>query len=285
MMTTDGPLIRDISDTARWVAAQRARETERPDAVFCDPFARRLAGERGEQIAVAVGARSTGDWPYVARTVLIDRFITEQVRQGADMVVDLAAGLDTRPYRMQLPATLRWVEVDLPEILDHKEAILAGEKPACALERFRLDLSNVEARRELFGELGARAASALILTEGLLAYLTAEEVALFAQDLAKPPSFRRWVLDLMSPGLVRMMTKRAGAHLDRAGAPLKFGPHEGPEFFMRYGWKPIEVHSLLQEAARLKRLPFLLRFFAWFPERNGQQGSRPWSGICLFEKQ
>ena len=42
------PLIRHISDTARWAALYRARETERSDAIFRDPCARRLAGERGK---------------------------------------------------------------------------------------------------------------------------------------------------------------------------------------------------------------------------------------------
>lgn len=57
----------------------------------------------------------------MTRTYLFDRIIREQVAQGADMVVNLAAGLDTRPYRMQLPSSLNWVEVDLPKILDYKE--------------------------------------------------------------------------------------------------------------------------------------------------------------------
>jgi O-methyltransferase involved in polyketide biosynthesis len=50
----DEPLIRDISDTARWMAVFRARETDREDAIFRDPFARALAGERGERIASAL---------------------------------------------------------------------------------------------------------------------------------------------------------------------------------------------------------------------------------------
>ena len=57
------------------------------------------------------------------------------MQHGVDLVVNLAAGLDTRPYRMALPPSLRWVEVDLPDILDYKEEILAGAAPACALER------------------------------------------------------------------------------------------------------------------------------------------------------
>src|SRR6185369_17641435 len=45
------PLVSNVSDTARWVATYRAQETARPDALFKDPFAERLAGERGRAIA------------------------------------------------------------------------------------------------------------------------------------------------------------------------------------------------------------------------------------------
>jgi len=156
-MTQVEPLIRNVSDTARWVAFYRAEESSRPDAVFSDPYARRLAGERGEQIARSGPFTGRNSWPFVARTYLFDRFIQEQIRQGADMIVNLAAGLDARPYRMALPARLRWIEVDLPEILAHKEEILDGEKPVCVLERLRLDLSDVTARRRLFQDLGRKA--------------------------------------------------------------------------------------------------------------------------------
>src|SRR5258707_11551742 len=126
------PLIRDISDTARWMAVYRARETERADAVFRDPYARALAGERGEQIARAAGFGEENAWSFLARTYLFDRFVTKQVKQGADLVVNLAAGLDTRPYRMELPASLRWIEGDLPEILGAKEESMGDAQPAWA---------------------------------------------------------------------------------------------------------------------------------------------------------
>src|SRR5258708_40329847 len=103
------PLVRDISDTALWVAHYRAQEADRTDARFRDPFARALAGERGAKIAKAQTFADQNAWSFMARTVLVDRFITDGVRSGADLVVNLAAGLDTRPYRMDLPKTLRWV--------------------------------------------------------------------------------------------------------------------------------------------------------------------------------
>ena len=107
-------MIQNISDTARWVAIFRAEESERPDAIFQDPFARRLAGEEGEQIADTIQFSRKNSWSFVARTFLFDEYIKQHVESGFDMVVNLAAGLDARPYRMSLPSSLQWIEVDLP---------------------------------------------------------------------------------------------------------------------------------------------------------------------------
>lgn len=277
------PLIRNVSDTARWVAVYRARETERPDAHFRDPFARRLAGDRGEQIAKSMPLGRNNDWSMITRTCLGDDLINEQISQGVDMVINLAAGLDARPYRMQLPASLKWIEVDLPEILTYKEDILRDAKPICALERVRLDLSNAAARRDLFTELGRRSTKALVFTEGLLIYLNADDVAGLAKDLAAPPSFQSWILDIASPGLLRMLSKKLAKQLHQA-APFKFAPPEGPNFFIPYGWKPVDVRSLLKNAARLKRLPFLLSLLALLPETEKSRRDRPWSGMCLLKK-
>ena len=276
------PLIRNISDTARWMAVYRARETARPDAVFRDPFAARLAGDRGEQIAAAMPAAEEHSWSFIARTWLFDRFVTQAVKAGVDLVVNLAAGLDARPYRMALPASLRWVDVDLPEILDYKEEILASETPVCRLERVRLDLSNADARRGLFERLGNSAKNAIVLAEGLTVYLMRDEVASLASDLSAQASFRHWVVDLCSPGLLVMLRERMGAALQDAGAPFLFAPPEGPPFFEPYGWKVDEVRSILKTAAKLERLPLMLRMLAMLPESKGAQGDRPWSGVCLL---
>jgi methyltransferase (TIGR00027 family) len=276
--------IRNVSDTAIWAAGYRARETARPDALFRDPFARRLMGERGDRIEAALKSQERHAWAWVMRTVLFDRLITEQIAGGVDMVVNLAAGLDARPYRMPLPTSLRWVEVDLPDLLDYKEEILRGDKPVCLLERVRLDLADEKARRELFLRLGGEAGRVLVVSEGLLIYLTVGEVGSLAEDLARPPAFRYWVLDMASPGLLRLLQREVGAALDAAGAHLKFAPAEGPPFFERYGWRPVSVQSPLK-AASSRRLPLLLRLFAKLPESSGRQGKRPWSGICLLEKE
>jgi methyltransferase (TIGR00027 family) len=265
------------------MAVYRARETERPDAVFRDPFAKALAGERGEQIAKAAEFGEENAWSFLARTYLFDLFVTKQVKEGVDLVVNLAAGLDTRPYRMELPASLRWVEVDLPDILDYKEAILGDARPVCELERVRLDLTNPDARRGLFNRLARSSSHVLVISEGLIIYLMPKEVGTLAQDLAAPPSFHHWVVDIASPGLLAMMKNRMGKAVQEAGAPFLFGPPEGPPFFEPYGWKPVDVRSILKTASKLERLPFMLRMFALLPQSSGAQGSQPWSGVCLLQ--
>jgi methyltransferase (TIGR00027 family) len=132
--------IRHISDTALWVAVYRARESERSDAVFHDPYASKLAGDRGMQIAAAMPFAQRHSWSYVARTRLVDQVIERELSRGTDMVINLVAGLDARPYRMRLPASLRWIEVDLPDTLNYKQEVLAAESPSCAVERVALDL-------------------------------------------------------------------------------------------------------------------------------------------------
>ena len=278
------PLIRDISDTALWMAVYRARESERPDAIFRDPFARALAGERGEQILKAIPFAEEHAWPFVARTYLFDRYIARYVKGGADLVLNLAAGLDTRPYRMDLPPSLGWVEVDLPEILDYKARVLADAKPICALERVRLDLSNHDARRGLFARIGREATNVLVVSEGLLIYLMPDEVGALGKDLAAPASFRHWIADIASPGLIAMLKERIGAHVQQAGAPFLFAPPEGPAFFEACGWKAIEIGSMLKTARKLDRLPLFLRMIAMLPESSGAQGSRPWSAVCVFDR-
>jgi methyltransferase (TIGR00027 family) len=218
----------------------------------------------------------------VARTYLFDRFVTRLVQSGVDLIVNLAAGLDARPYRMELPAALRWVEVDLPEILDYKTEILANAQPRCALERVPVDLSNGDARRGLFDRLGRSASRVAVLTEGLLIYLMAGEVGSFGWDLARQKTFQHWVVDIASPGLMQLLKQRTGEYMMDAGAPFLFAPPEGPQFFTPYGWKPAEVKSILKTAGKLGRLPLSLRMMAMLPESSGAQGSRPWSAVVLL---
>src|SRR5262249_35248751 len=133
-------LIEHISDTARWVAVYRAMESDRPDAIFRDPHARRLAGEHGERIVAGMKRGRALAWPMIVRTAVFDEIILDTIeRGGVDLVVNLAAGLDARPWRLPLPPTLRWIDVDLPPILEYKVGMLRDENPVCRYEAVPTD--------------------------------------------------------------------------------------------------------------------------------------------------
>ncbi len=222
-------------------------------------------------------------WSFVARTWLFDEFVIQAVNSGFDMIINLACGLDTRPYRLPLPSTLTWVDIDLPEIITYMQTMLADEKPNCDLQRIALDLSNREARLEIFQQLGNSGKKILVVAEGLMGYLDEVEVGALAYDLSHVPTFRQWVMDIMSPGLLPFIQQEMGSLLDKANTPLKFAPKEGEDFFLLFGWKPVASKSKLKTAAKLNRLSDEMMKYAAYPEPKGPKGSFPWSGVCLFE--
>jgi len=154
----------------------RATETARPDALFSDPLAGRLAGEQGRAIVARSPRTNRNGWWLVARTKIIDDVIARSIADGCDRVLNLAAGLDTRPYRLNLPSDFAWVEADLPQLLKEKTALLADHTPRCRLTRTAVDLADARARDDFLNEALTGATKALVLTEGLSMYLEDRDI-------------------------------------------------------------------------------------------------------------
>jgi methyltransferase (TIGR00027 family) len=280
--------IEHISDTARWVAVYRAMETARPDALFRDPYAAHLAGERGQAIVDALPHARDGAWTMIVRTAVFDKIILDLVRgRHADLVVNLAAGLDARAWRLPLPPTLRWVDVDLPDILHFKTEALRDERPACPYEAVPTDLRDEAKRQALFRQLGGESSRALVMSEGLLIYLTRAQVGSLARDLHAQPSFRWWLLDLVSPQLLEMLRRSWGLSLAAGGAPFQFAPAEGTQFFAPFGWREVQFRSTLEEARRLRREMQMMWFWRFLmllsPARHREQ-LRRMSATVLLER-
>ncbi len=281
--------IEHISDTARWVAVYRAMETERPDAIFRDPFARRLAGARGEEIVEGIKRGRSIAWSMIVRTALFDEILMRVLGEAkVELVLNLAAGLDARPWRLDLPESLRWVDADLPGILDYKLDALRDETPRCDYEGVRIDLREREPRRELFARLAENSRSTLVLTEGLLLYLEPESVGELASDLAAEKGFHSWIIDLANPRLLKMMLRWMGKTTSAGGAEFRFAPAEGTGFFARFGWREAEYRSMWDESQRLKREmrgAWLWRFLSRFSSQRRREEARRMSGVVLLQRE
>jgi methyltransferase (TIGR00027 family) len=282
-------LIENVSDTAFFVAYYRGLETRRPDALFHDPLADLLAGEQGKKIARTMPMRFMTEWVVSIRTCMIDDFIRNAVAEGVDTVVNLGTGLDTRPYRMDLPSSLLWVEADYPRMIEYKQSRLAGHVPRCRLERVGVDLANDTARRRLLADIDLRATKLLILTEGVIVYLTEEAVGALANDLKSLQHALYWIIDYISPQAMKFR-ERSGITRKTKNAPFKFKPADWFGFFREHGWALKQIRYFSEEGKRLKRpprLPLPLKvlvkvrtLLAW---RKGREAMGKAAGYALLE--
>lgn len=250
--------ITHVADTALWVAHYRGVESRRADALFQDPLAEKLSGLEGQKIATSMPYPHMLAWIMAIRTVAIDRFIYEAISDGVDAVLNLGAGLDTRPYRMDLDPKLRWIEVDYPSMIDFKLARLGDAKPQCQLERYALDFSQRERAQELYKKIGQGSRRILVLTEGVIIYLSREQAGMLAEDLMAVPQICYWVQDYRdsSDGAWRS-PKRLQRKMKKA--PFLFEVPNTSDFFAKYGWNTKKrVYSL--DLARELQRPFPLHF-------------------------
>ncbi len=263
-----------VSDTAFWVAWFRAQEGLRPDALFRDPLAAKLAGERGERLAKHMGIQRAMAWSMALRTRIIDDYILEAVEAGAGCIVNLGAGLDTRPYRLDLPAELTWIEADFPAVIAYKSGVLSDEAPRCHLSRIACDLYDAEARRRLLDQVAAVGSSALVLTEGVILYLDNAALAALANDLHEYPAITHWITDYFSP-LFEKVSARGKVMKNLAqNAPFRFKPGlqsiDWSAFFARHGWQVDRVRLIGEEDRKYGREwpvnPLIAWLMAFAPE-------------------
>lgn len=278
--------IRNVSDTALWVAIYRAMESERPDRIFHDPYARKLGGERGEAIVRSMPKGAATAWPMVVRTAVMDEIVVRCVREGAATVLNLAAGLDARPWRLDLPKSLRWFHVDMPDMIRYFRERMADAAPRCEVEFVSADLREPSARRELFGRTAAQG-PVLVITEGLLVYLTPEQVGELARDLHDVARARWWLQDIASPRLRKFMERsRWLSKLQQGNAPMQFFPEQGTAFFEPFGWREREFRSTWDESFRLKRTmrgAWFFKLLSKLQPRAQVEAGRRMSGIVLLE--
>lgn len=250
-----------VARTARWTAAERARESARPDRLFSDPLAEILAGEASHPPAPATAEDEAGDSPFIAvRTRFYDDAITDAVstRKAMTQVVLVAAGLDTRAYRLELPPALAWYELDRPELLALKEQLLtdAGAAPRCARHPVGVDLAD-EWTSPLITAGFDPARSTLWLVEGMIFYL----------DLTTAHGLLDKVTTLSAPGSELLIDTIGQSLLDspqmqplcdrfaQQGAPWQFGTdHPEDDLLAPHGWRA--TASLFSEVGnRLGRWP------------------------------
>jgi methyltransferase (TIGR00027 family) len=249
MTPTSGEIFH-VSDTALMVAACRAHETELEDAYICDPFAARLAGERGVAILNALPQISANVLRFgmAIRTRLVEELLMEALAaHSIKTVLSVGCGLDTRPWRLDLAPDLRWVEIDFADMLDYKDGIMSGEKPRCRRERLTVDLNDPAQRSAMYEAAGPE--PALMITEGLLLYLPAATVEALAAETSRQSRVSHWISDITTSAFSKILSAGADTmqSIRHVQASDCLQGEQILEVLQRYGWTTDALRSYITD--------------------------------------
>ncbi len=238
-MTENKKMGQSLGNTAYWTAAVRAQEDERADRLFSDPWAKALAGEVGTAWIAQRTPESVV--PIVLRTRYFDDFLLRIAESdGVRQLVTLAAGLDTRAYRLAWPAGMRFFELDQEPVLAYKKHVLemAGAEPAGELKSIPVDLTG--GWQEALVESGFDPTQpAIWMLEGFLFYISNESLVRILDAVCQMAAMGGWMgfdcvnsLVLSSPYTRKWVEMQA-----QEGAPW-IGTLDDPlGFLAERGWK------------------------------------------------
>ncbi len=230
-----------LGSTARWTAAARALESAREDRLFNDPWAAKLAGEEGA--AWAAGRSPDSLVPMILRTRYFDDFLQRTTRgKSITQVVLLAAGLDTRAYRLIWPSDTIVFELDQPEVLQEKDNILlsANAQPICNRQTVSVDLTG--SWKEALLVAGFKSTQPSIwLLEGFLFYIPDRAITHLIDEVTSMSVSGSWLgfdiinnLTLASPFTRSWIEMQA-----KSGAPWIGSLDDPVGLLALLGWKAV----------------------------------------------
>jgi methyltransferase (TIGR00027 family) len=251
---TDWDIISGVGITALGAAATRAIESCRPDALVSDPYAAAFVRAAGAPFTMPVTPEEAGseqEFPWLSvttyaavRAKFFDTFAAAAAAAGVRQVVTLAAGLDTRAFRLEWPPGTTVYEVDAARVLEFKDSVLAGQgagHPRCERRTVAADLrEDWPAALRAAGFDPSR--STAWVAEGLLFYLPDDaKVGMLTtiHDLSAPGSEVGLEHTADVPGMMRDLTIPAMEQrldFDLAGLWPSGQQHDPADWLTGHGW-------------------------------------------------
>jgi O-methyltransferase involved in polyketide biosynthesis len=264
-----------VSDTAYYCRGVRMQDAQRAYSLCSDEFAKVFMDERGLKIFDRFKDQVFPNLSNITRCRIIDDAVNERLKRDPTLnIISIGAGFDTRPFRQKGG---HWIELDEPQIIEHKNIKLPASQCANPLQRIAVRFAE-ESLVDKLATLNS-AGPVLIIIEGVLMYLDQAAIEKTIVDLqARFPQhdllcdlMPRVFFDKYSSKSVHKLIKELGAVF----APL---PEKPEAIFLKHGYQEVGVVSAYQRAhdigafqALLKMPRFvsglLLRFV--MPDLNG----------------
>jgi methyltransferase (TIGR00027 family) len=258
-----------VSLTAFYTCAVRARDAARPAPVVGDVHAQGFMDDRGHALWARMRDLRLPALSIVARHRLIDDRLRALLAADPGLrIVLLGAGFDSRAFRLRGG---RWLEIDEPAVIAHKEARLPAANAPSPLQRIAIDFATESLAERLapFRE----DARVVVVMEGVLLYLDAAQQAATAAALAGLAPQVRVLADVMSQTFFRRAGHATHDRLRELGAPFKVQSVDVPALWSRAGFVVAARHSIPAAMSRfgLVRIPgfALATVLRWLREGYG----------------
>lgn len=236
-----------VSRTAFYCCGIRMADAESPEPVCGDRFARWLMDENGLKVFAPFRRFRNPNGSNVTRHRMIDDLLREALREDAErLVVLVGAGFDTRPYRL---GAGRWVELDEPAVMAHKNARLPIAQCPRSLTRIPIEFARQSIDEVLAGSAGT--ANALVVIEGVIMYLEPAALEATLRSLVRLFPGHRLFCDLMTR---RFFVRYSRAiHQEIAGLGASFrGLRDDPTApFLALGYRHLGSESIVRRAREL----------------------------------
>lgn len=245
-----------VSLTAFYTCAVRARDAARLAPVVGDRFAQRLMDERGAALWERMRDLKLPALSIIARHRLIDDRLRALLAADPDLrIVLLGAGFDSRAFRL---AGGRWLEVDEPAVIAHKESRLPAADAPNPLQRIAVDFATESLAQRLAPFAEPR--RVVVVMEGVLLYLDGAQQQATAEALASLAPEVLLFADVMTPTFFRRAGQATHARLRELGAPFKVQSVDVPALWSRAGFEVRARHSIPAAMSRLglARIPGVL---------------------------
>jgi methyltransferase (TIGR00027 family) len=229
----------NLASTACWTASVRALESARPDRLIDDPWAAALAGEEGQRWLAQRSPESV--LPIVLRTRYFDDFLQRITEENAlRQIVLMAAGLDTRAFRLTWPAGTRLFELDRIGMLAAKDGVLqvAGAMAACDRHIIPVDLTGPWQERLVASGFDPGQPSAWLL-EGFLFYLPSESILRLLDELNLLATPGSWLgFDVINSAMLTSPLTRRWIEMQASSGAPWIGVLDDPQTFLtERGWQ------------------------------------------------
>lgn len=246
-----------VTKTAAWMAAERAIESKRPDALIRDPLAEYFATGEGWQVYKRFGIGGPNAFVPI-RAKFFDEFLKDSVlSRGVRQIVILGAGYDARAYRLNWPEGTVLFEVDHPQLIARKQEILSRVRvaPRCDRRVVGIDLAGSWEQALLNEGFDPNLPTSWV-GEGLLLYLEDESAAHLMQTARKlSHESSRFALDIVDEDVLQDKVSQVDLKIMRkAGMFWTFGTGEPELFLSQCGWKADLVVQPGEEGANFRKL-------------------------------